>query len=568
MFAEYRCLYAISSPIPGLPSREFDVTYKRDVSPIVITGKNDRVYWFLIERMPQIFRYGSIPRFTSEDAEAFIAKHMDIPLMPDAKVTVRDLWENRQTCNLVPLEEAYFDHWTFGRFVCLGDSVHKVTPNLGSGGNAAIESAAVLANELRTLCDQHTISRTKPSTKDLQHALSSYQRTRHTRAYAIYKASNFVTRLHAMRGPLEYILAHYIMPRAGDLLTDLASDSWIGSVQLNYLLVPRRSLYGTMPFNPELGLGKNERLLWRAFVSVPLLAIAACAWFIPMPPSWGASSLEGQLDFGALYGLLLLESSRRANAMMPMQMPILFGTASVYFGPSIAMPLYFYVHYALSPISRFRAKDLRLTDLGYTRSVLPLLLTLWHIPILTSWVPTRDMSRTRIVLLFCISASQWILRRSGVSPSTIQHDRIDNVARDMPTLQRTAKVLAVTSAVPWVYKTLSSFVRSPSTTGTLSSIFQQSWKEGGVLINASSILWTIYLFHDLKKAKMIHYGWLKISGLLIGSTICFGPTAIVAAAWAWREGQLATKVHWGAVVDIDGQGTEVTATGATSSIKK
>jgi hypothetical protein len=44
-----------------------------------------------------------------------------------------------------------FAHWTLGRLVCLGDSMHKMTPNSGTGGitaieSAAIESAASLAN--------------------------------------------------------------------------------------------------------------------------------------------------------------------------------------------------------------------------------------------------------------------------------------------------------------------------------------------------------------------------------------------------------------------------------------
>jgi hypothetical protein len=60
--------------------------------------------------MPQVYRYSSIPRFTKADVKAFVEKHLDIPLMPDAKVTMRDLWRNCETYNLVPLKEAYYSY--------------------------------------------------------------------------------------------------------------------------------------------------------------------------------------------------------------------------------------------------------------------------------------------------------------------------------------------------------------------------------------------------------------------------------------------------------------------------
>jgi 2-polyprenyl-6-methoxyphenol hydroxylase-like FAD-dependent oxidoreductase len=319
MAAEYRCLYAISAPIPGLPSQEFDVTYKKDVSPIVITGKDDRVYWFLIERLAKTYPYGEIPRYTKDDAHDFVAKHFEIALMPDAKVTVRDLWQSRETFSLVPLEEGFLDHWTFGRFVCLGDSVHKMTPNLGSGGNSAIESAASLANELRALLVQYRSPDTPVAADEVHHALSNYQRTRATRASATFKASKYITRLHAMRGPFEYVLAHYLMPRAGDLLTDLASDSWIGAVRLDFLPVPLRSLHGTMPFNPEQGLGKNESLIGRALFAMPMLALSFFTSTKENLTARVSHSPRLVAYFGTLYGIMLLESTRRANALLPMQ---------------------------------------------------------------------------------------------------------------------------------------------------------------------------------------------------------------------------------------------------------
>jgi 2-polyprenyl-6-methoxyphenol hydroxylase-like FAD-dependent oxidoreductase len=372
MLAEYKCLFGISSPIADLPAHEFDVTYMKDITPIVITSKNGRVYWFLIARMPQIYQAGEIPRFSKDEARAFAEENLDIPLMPGKKVTIRNLWENRETFNLVALEEAYYSHWTWGRFACVGDSIHKMTPNMGSGGNSAIESAAALANSLHELLSQ-------PSSDcsligNVRQALDKYQNSRSIRASATVKVSNLVTRLHAVRGLIEYILAHYLMPNAGDLLVDLASDNWIGATRLNYLPIPPRSLGGTMPFNPEQGLGKNESLFMRALAASPFLSLCVyhsrlmksvlpgqalltavkagrlelgrssvhlfrnfyripyidilwrpiVALFLPSNLGYdvaGSWQLGSSLaDFGTVYAILLIESARRANLLTPMQM--------------------------------------------------------------------------------------------------------------------------------------------------------------------------------------------------------------------------------------------------------
>lgn len=71
MVAEYRCLFGISPSQKGLPSRTFDTTYIKDLISIVIIGKDERVYWFLIERMLERYRFGHIPRFFSEEAKEF-----------------------------------------------------------------------------------------------------------------------------------------------------------------------------------------------------------------------------------------------------------------------------------------------------------------------------------------------------------------------------------------------------------------------------------------------------------------------------------------------------------------
>jgi hypothetical protein len=191
---------------------------------------------------------------------------------------------------------------------------------MGAGDNSAIEGAAAIASELHLLLCKNPHPITAIQTAAVRHALSSYQQTRSVRAFATFKASNFVTRLHAVRGFAEYLLAHFVLPNAGDLFVDLASDSWIGSVRLDYLPLPPRSLLGTMPFNPEQGMGKNESLLSRAVAATPFLAMSLYGIFLRPSQGPDSTSFAAWMDFGTIYRIMLMESARRANLLMPMQM--------------------------------------------------------------------------------------------------------------------------------------------------------------------------------------------------------------------------------------------------------
>ncbi|PLB44093.1 FAD/NAD(P)-binding domain-containing protein [Aspergillus steynii IBT 23096] len=95
--AEYRCLFGMSSPVPGLESQCQYRAFNKGWSFLVVVVDQE------------------------EFVKPFMKRYVSQTVTFDA---------------------------TDGRFVCLGDAIHKMTPNIGQGGNWAIESAATLANEL------------------------------------------------------------------------------------------------------------------------------------------------------------------------------------------------------------------------------------------------------------------------------------------------------------------------------------------------------------------------------------------------------------------------------------
>lgn len=300
MIAEYKCLFGISSPTSSLPIGNYDVTFDKDVSTMTITGKGGRVFWFVFGRMSHTYRAGRIPHFTKADAEVFAQQNLDIPILPQGLVRFGDIWKNRVTYNLVALEEADYDHWTWGRFACLGDSIHKMTPNMGSGGMAVVESAAALANSLQALSARNDGNH--PSLEEIRGALTGYQQTRKLRASETVKVANDLTRIQALKGIRERIVAHHVLPNAGDLLVDMSCDGWIGATLLNYLPPPARSLKSSMPFNPEQGIGNYESKVFRAMVALPFLVMAVwCFRIIAILIPWesGAEILtSGKIEWG------------------------------------------------------------------------------------------------------------------------------------------------------------------------------------------------------------------------------------------------------------------------------
>jgi hypothetical protein len=157
----------------------------------------------------------NIPRYTENDCMSFGESCRDQLIKPGLQF--RDIWENRVSYTLVPTEEAQLKRWSWGRIACVGDTVHKMTPNMGAGGNSAIETAAALANEIKKMVD--VAEKGKPSFSAIQAHLGNYQKIRETRITAVLAAANGLTRIHALKTFKDKLFALWILPMAGDTVS-------------------------------------------------------------------------------------------------------------------------------------------------------------------------------------------------------------------------------------------------------------------------------------------------------------------------------------------------------------
>lgn len=126
LFSEYRCMFGISTPVAGFQAGSSYRIFDHDWSTLIIAGKDDRCYWFILEKTKR-YAEPEIPRYSQADEEEFFRSYKDWNV--GAGVSFQSVWDRRVSWSLVPLEEAQYKHWTFGRIACLGDSIHKMTPN-------------------------------------------------------------------------------------------------------------------------------------------------------------------------------------------------------------------------------------------------------------------------------------------------------------------------------------------------------------------------------------------------------------------------------------------------------
>lgn len=149
-----------------------------------------------------------------------------------------------------------------------------MTPNMGQGGNSAVESAASLANYLTRLVQSS--SNGKIPLEDIKNNLNEFQMARQPRAKEICTAANALTRLEACATLKDKLLALYALPYMTEYLIDRLSEKLAGTEKVDYIPLPPRAFNCSMPIH-ELAENKKDGL-WRRVISTsPLIGCAVAA---------------------------------------------------------------------------------------------------------------------------------------------------------------------------------------------------------------------------------------------------------------------------------------------------
>ncbi|KAI2832739.1 hypothetical protein CBS147323_8169 [Aspergillus niger] len=134
----------------------------------------------------------------------------------------------------------------------------QTTPNLGQGGNGAIESAASLANTIVSIA--HSVKLESLSVPKISASLDEWARSRQRRMKLICDLGNSFTRLEAFHTLKDKALGLYLGKYQVDAIADILCDTTVGAEKLSFLPLPEKSAHVTMPFDPEKGIHAAPRV--------------------------------------------------------------------------------------------------------------------------------------------------------------------------------------------------------------------------------------------------------------------------------------------------------------------
>ncbi|KAL4810805.1 hypothetical protein BDV18DRAFT_155418 [Aspergillus unguis] len=209
MPCDYGCIFGISNPCHGIVPGSSNSVFKKHQSYIVNGGPEGRVYWFYFFKLAKRAYGKDIPIYTKEDEQRILAQQANDNITPTLKF--QEMLDKKVSTALVPLQEYIFRQWYFKRIITIGDSAHKFHPISGHGGNACIESAAALVNNLRT-----TLARAgsmKPSLGQIEHVFDTTQRIRRARTVTLKEHSHEQQRTELLDTWLHELIAFHILPR-------------------------------------------------------------------------------------------------------------------------------------------------------------------------------------------------------------------------------------------------------------------------------------------------------------------------------------------------------------------
>ncbi|CAL8575779.1 hypothetical protein XPA_001683 [Xanthoria parietina] len=203
---QWKCLLGFG---PGEPQmkNELSVVYNKGYSFLLGTQPR-RCFYFVFQRVKEPWTRYNRPRYTQEDAAKMAAEVADMPV--SETMVFGELWRRRWRGAVVDIEEGVLSRWYYGRTVLVGDTAHKITPNLALGGNSGMESVVVLTNLLHSILTSHSPS--KPSHDALTKVFQSYQDQRLPRMRQIMEFSRLISRTQAWDNWILKMLSIWVLP--------------------------------------------------------------------------------------------------------------------------------------------------------------------------------------------------------------------------------------------------------------------------------------------------------------------------------------------------------------------
>ncbi|RTE83993.1 hypothetical protein BHE90_001356 [Fusarium euwallaceae] len=381
----YCCSFGIARGVPGWTSGEQHVGTGRGRSQLVVSGPEDRVYWFMFKKLPET-KYGKdIPWYSKEDEAEFVKRN-----------------------------------WT-----------HKPNPIGGQGANGAMESCAELMNALLRTRDSRGGNLTSLTDEEIESIFNQTRSARHVRAVEIVKRAHDQQSLFAYENPaISTIVCKFAQPLSGgESLLSLLSGAYVAGSVVEKLPIPYRPR--AIPFRDELPAQPIDPtvhgVVKKVFIgSMGLLYfVSRKAFRLPFSEidSWSKSAMTlkwfGNTRASNIFNLFIstlavpitdadpsarvqlwnflpqlisplviyaIEASRTGNQATPLALPLLFSVGMQIQGIGGIGPLYS----ILSALFSYEMPTGRAVPVEVVKSLVPAVTFGFVVPTIMALAPTPD----------------------------------------------------------------------------------------------------------------------------------------------------------------------------------
>ncbi|KAK5207798.1 hypothetical protein LTR72_007405 [Exophiala xenobiotica] len=441
---DYGCVFGISNPCKGIEPGASNSVFRKHESYVVNGGPQGRVYWFYFYKLVQRAYGDDIPVYSKEDEKKLLALRENDNITPNLKF--KEILDKKISSVLVPLQEYVFRQWYMKRIITIGDAAHKFHPIAGHGGNASIESAAVLANVLRDLLIKS--KGFKPPLEQIETAFAATQELRQARTTILKEHSHEQQRTELLDTPFHKFAAFYLLPmtdvedvtfnfsRNMPLAERLSSPKLPPVPRLVpykdellsipaprgmkkwyfigfYLLVAGLVHYGMWIRSASYGLGDQLGTvvetgnfsfdpsfpLKRKYIGIAPIddyLVFLAAAYMPALNNWDQ-------HFGILHmyflGMLVqpiaiwsVEAYRKRNALTPVSLITIWFTLVQWAGVGIYMPVYYAAYTYVSEPETYWWPLNREVPIQYAKSLVYAIMIGYTLPTILMYIPWKDPS--------------------------------------------------------------------------------------------------------------------------------------------------------------------------------
>ncbi|KAL4903132.1 hypothetical protein BDW74DRAFT_52597 [Aspergillus multicolor] len=337
------CIFGIAHGLTQVKLTETWKHARQDRHYLIIGAPNELTFWFVFFKNQKNVPWDQL-RYTVEDKEQYVAVFGSDQVRTD--LTFSDMYRASTCTGIVPVEEFVLERYYYKRILLLGDSIHRMHPVSGHGGNAAIEDAASLANRLKDVLEINP----NPTFSQLQNIFEKLQKERLPRTKYLTYSASVLAELEMFKTCLKKLIMLYLYPLIpGENVIASLGESMIQCEPLKYLPLPMRSKK-LVPFADETKVRTMDRPSTASYAWISLFFLIASLQFI-LPSDGLSFSLDQPVLFSAwqsythasyiaVNAFWAIESYRSAFSLTPILSPIPWILFAQICGWDLALPFY------------------------------------------------------------------------------------------------------------------------------------------------------------------------------------------------------------------------------------